>query len=295
MTEPTNSACRPSSFCRLAVPAFLVVVLAAPGCELLDAVQGRAKTPSARVTSVRLQDLDLTATTLLFDIEVSNPYATAIPLVGLDYELESQGSKFVGGKVSVDGAVPAHGSRVVPVPARIVFADLLKILEMVKPGAVIPYTAGLTLSVDVPAIGPQELPLTHRGELPIPAVPAVDLASIQWEKLSLNEATALLELRVVNRNEFPVDLSALSYALSLGDVSVVKGSLQQAAAFAGGGESSLPVRASFSPRSLGVAAFGMLTGKGASYKLEGTMTCKTPFGALDFPYERSGQTEFRGK
>ena len=49
---------------------------------------------------------------------------------------------------------------------------------------------------------------------------------------------------------------------------------------------------SFKPLNLGIAAFKMLSGDGANYKLNGTMNMDTRFGKMKLPYERVGKTLF---
>ena len=272
---------------------FLLGAFSLCGCQLLESLQGKGDQPSARVTGVSFQDLSLDSATLLFDVDVSNPYDVDIPLVNVAYKLASAGQGFVAGFAALEGSIPAGGSKVVGIPAQIVFRDLLNVLKQVKPGAVIPYTADLGLAVKVPVIGDLTLPVKTSGKLPVPTVPKVSLASVEWENLTLTEAAAQLDLRVVNRNDFPMDLSKLTYDLSLGNVSVAKGTLEQAASFEEGGETGVPIRVSFSPARLGLAAFNLLKGDGASYQIGGLLDVKTPFGGLELPYTQGGETEFK--
>jgi LEA14-like dessication related protein len=103
-----------------------------------------------------------------------------------------------------------------------------------------------------------------------------------------------MSLKVVNVNAFPLDLNALRYALSLGGVEVIESSLGSQVKFkANGGEQTLEIPLSFSPQRLGYAALQMLGGRGADYRIAGTMSAGTPFGAIEMPYEKSGSTVFR--
>ena len=169
---------------------------------------------------------------------------------------------------------------------------------MVPEASLHPPVLGVLLRPPSPAesicfSSPLVLPLQKEGELPIPAVPEVALEGVQWEAFSFENATALLKLHVTNRNEFPVGLSKLSYGLTLGSARIGESNVEHAAAFSAGGDNTLEVRASFAPKDLGLAAFTVLQGKGSSYKLGGTMNVTTPFGPLDLPYERSGETVFK--
>ena len=41
-----------------------------------------------------------------------------------------------------------------------------------------------------------------------------------------------------------------------------------------------------------MAAFNMLRGEGAAYRIHGNMSADTPFGPLALPYDSSGDTKF---
>ena len=271
-------------------------------CALLSGLGGCAaiqdalnlRRPSARLAGVGLRELGLDSATLLFDVEVENPYSVPLPLVNLDYGLSTDGKPFVSGSADIQGTVPAKSKKSVPLPAKVVFLEVLKALEGVRPGAVVPYTAEVGLSVDAPAVGRLRLPMTKKGELPIPAVPDVSIAEIKWDKLTLDEAGGRAKLNLVNRNQFPVDLSKFSYALSLGGVEVARSSIAKPVAFeANGGAGAIEIPISFSPKAAGLAVFEMLLGKGGTYGLAGTLDLATPFGPASLPIDKVGKTLFR--
>ena len=266
--------------------------LAAGGCaELRDAFG--FDTPTARLAGANLQDVGLESATLLFDVEVVNPLSVPLPLANLDYQLATAAEAFMSGKAALDGTVPANGARVVSLPAKISYADLFKAVKDLRPGGVVPYAAELGLSVDVPQAGPLRLPLKKEGKLPVPAAPEVEVRRIDWSQLTLEEAVGTVDLHVVNRNQFPVDLSKFAYALSLGGTEVATSSLAKAARFdAAGGAGDLAIPVAFSPKKLGLAALGLLTGKGAGYELKGTMDLGTPYGPMSLPVEKMGRTVF---
>ncbi len=277
--------------CRIAAVACgLWLVAALAGCDALS----RFSKPSARITGVGLKDISLDALTLMFDVEVSNPYSAPLPLVNLDYALASAGSPFLSGQADIQGTVPAKGAKTLALPARVNYLELFKAVKGVRPGDVIPYAAELGLSVKPPAVGALRLPMKKEGKLPVPTVPDVDVKDIKWQGLSLDQAGGVLRLGVVNRNKFPVDLAKINYGLSLGGVEVATSSLAKPVAFgADGGAGELEVPLSFSPQKLGLSAYRMLTGGGAGYKLNGSMDLGTPFGPMSLPFDKIGNTVFR--
>jgi LEA14-like dessication related protein len=272
--------------------ALAPLFLGLTGCSVIDALN--LQKPSAHVTGVRLQDIDLESVTMLFDVELKNPYSVPLPLVNLDYGLASKGKPFLSGEAPLQGTVPAMGSKTVSLPAKVTYKQLLSVLTDVKLGSVIPYRADLGLSVDAPAVGAMRLPLSKEGELPVPAPPEVQVQEIKWDDLSLDSAGGTVKLSVVNRNAFPVEMAKLAYGLKLGDVEVANTSIARPLAFAAdGGAGVVEIPLSLSPRKLGLAVFRMLAGKGSGYTFTGDMNVKTPFGPMDLPVEKIGKTVFR--
>ena len=209
----------------------------------------------------------------------------------LTYGLTSGGRSVLSGDVRPTESVPAGGSSRLKVPATLVFADLLAAVSGLRPGAVVPYEFDAQLDVDTP-LGPLSLPLRKQGELPVPAVPELALESVQWGRLSMDEATATLKLRVGNTNDFALDLASMAYDLALGGHSIVSTSLSKPTSFGADESAVVEVPISFKPMDLGFAVFKLLTGDGAGYALKGDMLVDTPFGPLTMPFDVDGETTF---
>lgn len=276
--------------------ALLLVGLVVPpmgGCSVMDALQLRR--PSARMTGVGLKDISLDSLTLLFDVEVENPYSVPLPLVNLDYSLASEGTPFLSGRAAdLPPSIPARSTKTLPLPAKITYLKLLQALQGVRPGAVVPYSAEIGLSVNASGLGEIRLPLKKEGKLPIPTAPEVKITEIKWDEMTLDRAGGRVKLSLTNRNQFAVKLAGLAYNLSLGGVQVAESSIARPATFdAAGGTGTVEIPISLSPRKLGLAAFGMLSGTGSGYKLTGAVDLETPFGPMKLPIEGAGSTIFR--
>ncbi len=142
----------------------LTALMMTGGCGMLDAF---AK-PTAEVVGVQLMDIDLTSATLLFDVQVDNPYSVPLPLMDADYALASQGIEFLTGAAELTGTIPAGESKVLPLPVDISFLKVIHALDGVGPGSVVPYDADLGFSVDAPFVGQLRLPMNRAGEIAIP-------------------------------------------------------------------------------------------------------------------------------
>lgn len=274
---------------RLRLLPLAVCFLLLPGCALLQSLLGSTAQPTASVTGVRISDLSLGDLTLVFDIAITNPYSVPLPLVNIDYALASQGQPFLHGQAALQGDVPAGQSKTVSLPAKVVFVELLKLLQSVRPGAIIPYRGTLGLSVNAPVLGVLRLPLEKEGTLPVPAPPTVSVASVRWQSLSLAGARGVLNLRVTNPNAFAFDVAALDYDIKLGGHSLAKGGLVNAANLAAGAAQELGINVSVSTAQAGMAVLQLVQGQSSSYGLDGALAIGTPFGPLRIPVSVAGQ------
>ena len=276
----------------LLLSGLMLAALAA--CQALGDLAGGMTKPGVSVKAVRLGDLSADGLTLLFDTEVSNPYAVDLPLVNLDYGLASGGTKFLTGAAPVQGSVPAHGAKIVTLPATVRFAPLLTALSGVRPGAVVPYAADMKLSVDLPAVaggGRYAIPFSKSGELPVPAVPDVSISGLKLGELSLSKAAATLTLNVKNTNQFAVILSKMDLGLDLGGARVSSAALGRELSLTPGQSGTVDIPVELSLAKLGLSAFRSLVGKDSGYRLQGQATVQTPFGPVTLPVDRGGTTK----
>jgi LEA14-like dessication related protein len=154
------------------------------GCETIQQVLDTKK-PTASLTGLGFDDVSLESATLIFNVEIDNPYPVALPLTNMDYGLSTGGSPFLSGSAAVAGTVPAESKKIVSLPAKINYMDMLKALKGVRPGTKIPYKADIGLSVDTPALGVLKLPLKKEGELDLPRLSEIDTADI-WNIIKGN-------------------------------------------------------------------------------------------------------------
>ena len=141
----------------------LVLVLLAAGCDSMPK-------PTAEVVGASLQNISLDSAELLFDVEVSNPYLIALPMLDADYALASNGVGFLSGEAPLAGSIPAGESKVLGLPVKVDFLQLMQALDGVIPGSVVPYDADLGLSVDAPLLGRLRLPMARQGEIAVPTL-----------------------------------------------------------------------------------------------------------------------------
>ena len=150
------------------VPLVLILVPLLAGCAGLRQI---VPTPSASIESADVAGVSFTGVTLRFQVNVTNPYGSAMPLIGLDYTLASRGNTFLKGDLPARESIPAGSSSVIPMDVTLPFQALRDIGETVRPGAEIPYRADLGIKVDAPVVGVIRVPAAKDGTLLIPSFP----------------------------------------------------------------------------------------------------------------------------
>jgi len=274
---------------------FFVGLSSLTGCQAVRGYLAAMPKPTAEVVDTHLADLKVDSATLLFDVKIDNPYSAELPLANLEYSLASGGKPFLTGNAPVQGSIPANGSKVVSLAASLEFGRVLSALQGVKLGSVIPYDAALTLSVNAPAVGKISLPLKKSGQLPIPAIPEIELADIEWKGFDLTRTEGVLHVKITNTNQFALDLAKLSLSLNLAGHTIASTAVDQAASIAPGGQGTVDIPVGFSPKELGLSAISLIQGKGSEYRISGLLSANSPFGPLNLPYEKSGSTSFRSR
>jgi LEA14-like dessication related protein len=132
--------------------------------------------------------------------------------------------------------------------------------------------------------------LSKSGELPVPAVPRVELSSLAIGKLGLDQITASAKLQVRNTNQFPLDLTRLAVSFALGGQEVGNSRLANAANLPAGQTTTLEIPLSFSPRAAGVGLVNLLRGNQIAYKVSGSIDANSRFGPLSLPFSHVGNT-----
>jgi LEA14-like dessication related protein len=100
--------------------------------------------------------------------QVGNMYETALPLVNMDYALDTHGRRWLTGQSDIQGTVPASSAKTVPLPVTIDFVELIRLFEDVTRGSEVPYAAELGLSVKTPFESRLRLPMKKEGTLTVP-------------------------------------------------------------------------------------------------------------------------------
>jgi LEA14-like dessication related protein len=258
---------------KLLLSTLLLQALWLQGCNTLQqmgqALEGQK--PTALVQGVRMTGLDFDGVDLAFDVKVDNPNPVGISLAGLDYDLKLLGSRFLQGDQPMGMKVAAKGSSQVEVPMRLGFQQLMSTYQQLKTAHQAGYELDLGMGFDVPVLGRVRVPVSYRGEIPVPKMPNVKLQSLDVQQLSMSSAKLLLQMQVDNPNDFSLMLDQLNYHLKLNGFDVGGGLVEKSVNIKQGGQGviGLPVSLDFAQAGMGL--YSALLGKGMSYDLSGSM------------------------
>jgi len=165
-------------FCSLALAAFFLA-----SCRTNQQVLHFDK-PTARIVDLKFKDVQLEYATLLFEIEVDNPYPADLPLVNISYSLTSGGNTFLTAAPAHAVTIAPNSKELVSLPDEVIYARLLKSLNG-KPGSTIPYRTNLQLWVDAPDLGQIKLPLKHEGMLSLPKAVEINVEGKIYSSLDV--------------------------------------------------------------------------------------------------------------
>jgi LEA14-like dessication related protein len=246
--------------------------------------------PTADVTGIHIPHVSLEKIELTADVLISNPNPLLIPLVDIEYLIESEERKLVSGTIPDAGTIPAHGSETVKIPVSLIYDDIKGTYKEIKPGSIIPYKVKVVLHIDIPVIGRISIPLEKTGEIPVPYKPDVDVGKIKFEQFSFEESTAILHLNLDNKNDFDLGLNGMDYELWLSNVSIASAELKESANIKKQEITTLNLPITFRPKDFGSAMWDMIRGRGTGYTIKGHIDVNTPFGHMKIPISKEGGT-----
>lgn len=156
-------------YCKFFLSAIVTSLLF--GCSTLE--QFTMAKPAMALKGVQFGNIDLQKATLLFDVEVENPYSVALPLLNMDYSLKSRQNPLFSGLADIQTTIGAKQKQTVTLPVSLGYMDVVnafKDLKDVRPGSTIPYEAALSIGVDAPVLGNLKVPLQKSGDLTVPTL-----------------------------------------------------------------------------------------------------------------------------
>lgn len=181
------------------------------GCETTHDFQ-YDREPAAHLEAMRFGGVELDYVTVLFDVEIDNPYPVSLSLQRLRYALASDGRTFLTATAFDNITVPPNTKKVLTLSDEVTYARLLRALHG-KPGLKIPFKAELTLSLDAPRLGWINLHAENEGNIVLPESPEINVEGITYNAVDVvfvptpqDVVDKMLELAQVKKDDLVYDL-----------------------------------------------------------------------------------------
>lgn len=199
------------TFERRLIFAFVLTAFFFAGCETTRDIQ-YDREPAVRLEAMRFGDVELDFATLLFDVEIDNPYPFSLPVRRLSYALVSEGRTFLTATAVNNVTVPSGTTKVLTLSDQVIYTRLLQALDG-KPGAKIPLEADVTLSLDVPRSGWINLQAEKKGDIVLPQRPEIEVEGKMYNAVDVvfvptprDVVDKMLELAQVKKDDLVYDL-----------------------------------------------------------------------------------------
>ncbi|KAK7824601.1 late embryogenesis abundant protein lea14-a [Quercus suber] len=102
--------------------------------EKIEGAIGFGK-PTADVTGLHVNSINLEKAEFVIEILIKNPNPVPIPLIDINYLIESDGRKLISGLIPDAGTIKAHGEETVKIPVTLIYDDIKNTYSEIKPEA----------------------------------------------------------------------------------------------------------------------------------------------------------------
>ncbi len=191
--------------------SFVLTAAFFAGCETTRNIQ-YDREPIAHLEAMRFGGVELDYVTVLFDVEIDNPYPVSLSLQRLRYALVSGGRTFLTATAFDNVTVPPNTKKVLTLEDEVTYARLLRALGS-EPGSTIPLKAELTLSLDAPRSGWINLHAENEGNIILPESPEINVEGITYNAVDViyvptpqDVVDKMLELAQVKKDDLVYDL-----------------------------------------------------------------------------------------
>jgi LEA14-like dessication related protein len=182
------------------------------GCSLIAQ-------PEIRDVRASVKDIDLEGITLVFDVDVYNPYALDIHTPEFRYGLDISDKEFIKAEETTEVNLPALDVGTLHMPAHIKYLGLWQAYQELTGEDEVKYRLHGTVLVKT-LEQTFELPVSYRGAFPVFRLPSFSMPEVSFSDVSLTGAKAVIQTDISNPNVFEIGLKGLSLDIQIGDVQV---------------------------------------------------------------------------
>jgi LEA14-like dessication related protein len=269
----------------LAVPLLLLAACAGLG----ELAASSVRKPKLKFRSASVQALDLEGATVAFTWDLENPNGFGVDIARVGWSVDVEGTRVAAGDLPGGLEIRAGGRAPVTFPVHLRFRDLPGIVALLGGGKdAVSYRLAGTLGIGTP-VGILDVPVSHAGRLPLPAMPRFSLEGIAVRSVGLSEIVLDVRLHVRNPNAFPLPPGAIDASLAIGGQPVARAGGIAVEPVAGGASAVVAIPVRLDVGSAGRAAADLARGGEVQVGLSG----KATLGGIPFPLELAGKVPAR--
>lgn len=271
-------------------------VLIATGCANIEKQIDTIK-PSAELLGTRLANINFEQVDLVFDVAVTNRNPFSLRMAGLDYEIVIAEHSFISGVMAQGLTLKKSSVSKVAVPVTLKFDDFKQLPGELWKADQFEYHVFTDIHLDLPVIGKYSIPVSSKGELPVPKMPSVQMQEVRVINLNLASAEIVADIEIDNPNAFELNLTNLNYKLDINQQTWGQGTSSRLNSIPRKSTGTVRIPMKLNLLTMGQSVYQLLNGdQRLNYQLSGAVTIDTGLSLLrayNMPLNISGTTSLR--
>lgn len=271
----------------------LNLILFTACASVQDYMKKSVKKPDVDFVGTKLTGLSFDAADLQFDLKVTNPNPVGVTLAGFDYDFLLNNNSFLQGQQDEGVQIPSEGENIIQIPLTLRFNDIFQMVKGLANQDSTQYRLDVGVSVDVPVLGTQRIPVSKTGSLPLLRLPKLKVESLQLNKLGFSGADVTLKLGLDNPNALSFLLKNLTYQFEINDRQWLTGTSDKNVQVSANDLSTIEIPFSLNFLQIGQSVYQMLNSdQSLAYHLRGSFDLASSLpllGEVNLPFDRSGQ------
>ncbi|KAE8708027.1 Desiccation-related protein PCC27-45 [Hibiscus syriacus] len=126
--------------------------------------------PEASIKGVDINSVSRDGVEYGAKVAVSNPYSHSIPICEIQFDLKSDGSEIVRGKIEDSGSLKGNDTTILEVPMKVPHNVLISLAKDICRDWDIDYELNVKLIIDLPVFGDITIPVSRQGEIKLPTL-----------------------------------------------------------------------------------------------------------------------------
>jgi LEA14-like dessication related protein len=249
----------------------LLLLILGLGITYVATDGGKKLMPTLANASMQIGNITPDSVKATMAVELRNNVPITMRVDSFSYITRLDGELLARGDKSEPTVVKSKGVSKLEVPVNV---DLSKVADKVKEVQqdCVDVQMTMILYTHLPIVGQERIPVTVSKKVYVPKLPKIEVADVDITDMGLKEGEAVVRLRIINYNPFPVTIKRVSYRFRVGgDDLDVRGVSEDEVTFRKKGTDILPIRVKFEPKKMPKVAFKTLfRAKQTEYQLNGT-------------------------